>query len=567
MKISGRSVSAAAALMLTFGILLTIAAGTVSASDETVTKITKKKDVTGYTAAQISSEMGLGLSADDGFDSKQAAAAAGRGFGTIKVTGDWSGHISKDGKYTVDADWLAGIKKTVDAAASQDMYVVLSFDSKNKTSAEQKIVWSQIAESFAKYDRKVIFAGGLADVYADTYTDSKAESKAESGAESNTESKAESKAESNTESKADSVNSSANKQQGGTAVKSTINTIRAVKGCENRILLIDADDWYSVDTDANMIVSVSASGFAVNGNIFTDEDDAQLELQFGKLELGWLDYGVPVVIDGAEMSSFPKADENVKWAESFASGAKQLGVPVIFTKVGGKDDKAAVKLLSTYSDTDTTGTVIVTDEAEDKCKVAESGYVTMKAGAGGKTSGSIQLDDLLGDTDREDVKAIRFVSIDGFSFKNDKGFDSVKKLLYLDDIVGDEVVLTCAAGSTAKVRYEVLVEEHTLARDTKYLQFTEADGSGKCYARAVMMIDREEAEQASEVKFTFEIDGQVAAVSSSKFYNAVSQQGEIIKPEDGCVFVAAVIAGVPEEQVKTLTVKDIEIVKAEDGEQ
>ncbi len=512
MKINGRSVVGASAILLTLGILSAIAAGSIGTGNEIVTKVTNK-DVSKYTAAQLNADMGLGLDAGDSFDAAAAKTAKDRGFGTVKVTGDWSGHISADGSSTVDADWLAGIKTTVDAAAAQDMYIVLELDGETD---DNTAVWQQIAESFAKYDRKLIFAG---DFTADTTAD-KTDAKKPANA---------------------------------------VKAIRGVKGNADRVLLVDAADWYSTETDNYMMVAVSGESFAISGDVFTEEDGSSIREQFGKAELDWADAGIPVVVDGAAESSFAKAEENTKWAESFGLSAKKLGVPVLFDTIGGKEDKAAAKLLDIYKKTSTTGTVLEHFDAEEGTKVLNSGYADLKAGEDGKYSCTLTLDEMTGDADADSVTAVRFTGSCGFSAGDAYGKDVIKNVLTVDEI-GDSIIITSESAG-GRIKYEVLGTDHALEPDTKYLQFTAPDDSGNCYARAVMMVKYEDIADVDEVKFTFDLNGQKASVKSEKYYRAVSQQGSKLEADEDYVFVAAVISGVPEDQITGLTISDIELVK------
>ncbi|MBQ8966603.1 cellulase family glycosylhydrolase [Ruminococcus sp.] len=520
MKFSGRSLGRTAALLLAVSVLATIGAAAEGTGNEAVTKVTKK-DVSKYTAAQISADMGLGLKAGESFDAVQAAAAKNGGFSTVKVSGSWDGLISDDGSFTLDADWLAGLKAKVDAAASQDMYIILELTGGDYAKGEQKAVWSRVAEEFADYDRKLIFAGDFIEVKP-------AADKAED-------------------------------KKDDTADKKTIpQTIRSVKGSENRVLLADAGDWYTLSGEGNIIAGVDAAGFAVKGDAFTDEDAAMIENSFGKIELDWVNAGVPVIIDNAAFSGFAMAEENVKWAESFAEGAKKLGVAAVFDKVGGKEDKAADKLLKTYADTNTTGSVFTLTDTELECEVADTGYIELNGG-----KGSIALDDLFSEVKRDKVKAVRLTCSSGFSVEGEKGSDVVRKVIDIAELTGDSLSLTNSAGGYAKVKYEIFVGEDKLEAYTKYLQFTEPDGSGQVYARAVMMVKYEDIADVSSVKFTFDLDGKEASVNSSKFYHAVSQQGELTEPDEDYVFVAAVISGVPEESVEGFTIKDIELVRTQ----
>ena len=517
MKVSGHRTAQFSACLLTIAVLAAVGAAAEETGDKTVTKVTAK-DVSEYTAAQLNTDMGLGLTAGAGFDAAQAKSAAERGFGTVKIEGDWSGQVSADGSYTLDEEWLAGLKQSVDAAVGQDMYIVLSLESESDDGRAE--VWKQVTECFAKYDRKLMFAGDLSEAESD-------KNNAGSTAKSNK--------------------------------KTVIQTIRAVKGGEHRVLLVNSADWFSVETDADMMVAVSGENLNVKGTAFTDEDTDMIKTQLGKYELDWIDVGVPAVIDGTAASSFAKADENVKWAETFGSLAKQLGAAAIFDKVGGKDDKAAVKLLDTYKNTVTAGTVLESFDAEKGTKVVNSGYADLKAGAGGKLSCKLTMEELFGDADAEKVTAVRFTGGCGFRLGDEKGKESIKRVLNVDELKGESITIT-SESTWGRVHYEVLAADRVLEPYTKYLQFTEADESGKCYARAVMMVKEAEAEEASAVKFTFDMNGQSATVSSAKFYRAVSQHGEVLEPEEDHVFVAAVISGIPKEAAENLTISKIELV-------
>lgn len=96
--------------------------------------------------------MGIGMLLDDTKDiASQVAAAKKKGYGTVKISDGMSGH-------TEDTEnWLAGLKKSVDAADEEDMYIVLSLDSEDLTAEESRNIWKQTADLFKKYDRKLLF--------------------------------------------------------------------------------------------------------------------------------------------------------------------------------------------------------------------------------------------------------------------------------------------------------------------------------------------------------------------------------------------------------------------------
>lgn len=97
------------------------------------------------------------------------------GFNTVRIPTTWYQHLTYDQSkdfYTVDADWMAYVKKTVDYAYKNNMYVILNvhhenwlnverFTESTLTAAKKKLgdIWSQISEQFAGYDYHLIFEG------------------------------------------------------------------------------------------------------------------------------------------------------------------------------------------------------------------------------------------------------------------------------------------------------------------------------------------------------------------------------------------------------------------------
>lgn len=97
------------------------------------------------------------------------------GFNTVRIPTTWYQHLTYDQSkdlYTVDADWMAYVKKTVDYAYNNNMYVILNvhhenwlnvdrFTESTLTAAKKKLsdIWSQISEQFAGYDYHLIFEG------------------------------------------------------------------------------------------------------------------------------------------------------------------------------------------------------------------------------------------------------------------------------------------------------------------------------------------------------------------------------------------------------------------------
>ena len=492
MRFMGRTYAAATAIMLAYSAFFSTAASAEKTDDKRVTEVTKK-DVSGYSAAEICADMGIGVLLDDTKDiASQVAAAKKKGYGTVKISDGMSGH-------TEDTEnWLAGLKKSVDAADEEDMYIVLSLDSEDLTAEESRNIWKQTADLFKKYDRKLLFEG---DFFSRTKIGDKTDAAA---------------------------------------------AIRSIS--KDRVLVCSAaEPWSAAGFGADTIAAVSVNG----------KNSEKLLKTFERLEIAFVNKGIPVLIRGT-------APSVEKTAALFAQNAKALGIAAVMADNTNED-----KIIKTYKDSAASGTVFDTEEAEENSRIAYTGDIELKAGADGKYSRKIAVSDLLGGIEKDRVKGIRFTGSDGFTLVLDKKGTSAekecyKKVISVNDIKGDTLEVSSSDSSgTRLVEYEVLVADGRLEPYTRYLQFSEKNSDGRCYARAVMMVKYEDVAAADSVKFTFDLDGKTASVTSAKYYKAVSQQGQIIEPDEGHVFVAAVISGVPVGITDKLKVTDIELVGAD----
>lgn len=95
------------------------------------------------------------------------------GFNAVRLPAAWSAYLEADAEpYTIKADWLARVREVVDYAFANDMYVILNdhWDNgwlelncnaaaKDAVVKKEKAIWTQIANYFADYGDKLIFAG------------------------------------------------------------------------------------------------------------------------------------------------------------------------------------------------------------------------------------------------------------------------------------------------------------------------------------------------------------------------------------------------------------------------
>ena len=91
------------------------------------------------------------------------------GFNVLRVPVSWGEHLSDDGSYTIDPEWLDRVNEIVDYGLDAGMFVILNTHHEEwlfpdeahfeANSEELAKLWSQIAERFSGYNEKLIFEG------------------------------------------------------------------------------------------------------------------------------------------------------------------------------------------------------------------------------------------------------------------------------------------------------------------------------------------------------------------------------------------------------------------------
>jgi len=97
------------------------------------------------------------------------------GFNTVRIPTTWYEHLEYDESsqmYVVNSEWMDYVKKTVDYAYNQDMFVILNvhhedfinekiFTDETYAVAAKKLgdIWTQVSDTFADYDQHLIFEG------------------------------------------------------------------------------------------------------------------------------------------------------------------------------------------------------------------------------------------------------------------------------------------------------------------------------------------------------------------------------------------------------------------------
>jgi len=95
------------------------------------------------------------------------------GFNALRLPTAWHCHLVEDAEpWTIDPEWLARVKEVVNYGISNDMYVIVNdhwdngwleincnAEAKDAVVKKEKAIWTQIANYFADYGEKLIFAG------------------------------------------------------------------------------------------------------------------------------------------------------------------------------------------------------------------------------------------------------------------------------------------------------------------------------------------------------------------------------------------------------------------------
>jgi aryl-phospho-beta-D-glucosidase BglC (GH1 family) len=104
---------------------------------------------------------------------EQFKSVKNAGFNAVRIPVTWYEHLEyQNGKYHVNDTWMEYVKKTVDYAIDEDMFVILNihhedfinaaqWNENTYSIAEQKLtnIWTELAEEFKSYDQHLIFEG------------------------------------------------------------------------------------------------------------------------------------------------------------------------------------------------------------------------------------------------------------------------------------------------------------------------------------------------------------------------------------------------------------------------
>lgn len=261
------------------------------------------------------------------------------GFNTIRIPVSWYQHIyQENGTYKIDDKWMNYVKKFVDHAYNQDMFVILNihhedfinvsqFTDATLNDATQKLtgIWTRLSEEFKDYDQKLIFEG--MNEPRETIN-----STIEWG-DGNTNSW-------NYINKLNKVfidvvrgqGSAANKERllmlpGYHAGNSPV-TVRAIDvpaGSGNVALSVHAYNPYFFCMDNSEYANHTYPGKSGYG----EDYKTSLQTMFNEYKSIISEKGVPIVMGEFSASDFNNTESRVNWAKDYLSMAKDAGIPCV----------------------------------------------------------------------------------------------------------------------------------------------------------------------------------------------------------------------------------------------
>ncbi len=328
--------------------------------------------VTGKTAFEITEDMTIGWNLGNSLDCSGAAEGSGfgvdpkvaatkwgnpeptqalfdavqaGGFNTVRIPTTWYEHIKQDanGFWEIDPLWMDYVKKTVDYAYNNGMYVILNihheewinvgeFTDTTKAEASDRLedIWTQISETFADYDQRLVFEG--------------MNEPRQTGLGSSIEW---SSGDTNSRQYINDLNaifvdvvrsqgSSANKERvlmlPGYCASSDVNGVRAINvdsSYGNVALSVHAylPYFFTMDT-SNMgnheykADGSSASGYGANYR-------QELQTFFNNMKSVISEKNVPIIIGEFSASDFGNTDSRVNWAKDYLSMAEDAKIPCV----------------------------------------------------------------------------------------------------------------------------------------------------------------------------------------------------------------------------------------------
>jgi len=264
------------------------------------------------------------------------------GFNTIRIPVTWYQHLKYNestGVYEINQKWMAYVKKVVDWAYNENMFIILNVHHEEwvnapefnqqayaEASAKLRDIWSQVSEQFKDYDQHLIFEGmnepretgkggsvewGSGDDNSRTYINNLNEVFVNT-----------------VRGQGSSQNSERLLMLPGYCASSDINAINAIKIPQNSgnvALSVHAYTPYFFAMDTGEYANHNFPGADGYGNDY----ETQLRSLFSSFKAASDSKGVPMIIGEFSASDFDNTQSRVNWAKSYLTLAKQAGITCV----------------------------------------------------------------------------------------------------------------------------------------------------------------------------------------------------------------------------------------------
>lgn len=256
------------------------------------------------------------------------------GFTTIRIPVTWYKHLSYDGTYTINPEFMERVKTVVDYAYEDGLFIILNIhheswlntkdlaENQEKIGEQLEAMWTQISDCFADYDQHLIFEGMNEPRAKDTAHEWNG-----------------------TAAEYDAINylndifvntvRGRNKGNNGQRMLMIPGYAASNSGAVLDHLVIPEVDGAPVENIAISVHCYSPYNFCLSDNqtTFNPEssgDTAEITTMFRTLKSKFLDNGIPVVIgECGATNSGNNLDSRVAWFAYFGKMASDYGIPAI----------------------------------------------------------------------------------------------------------------------------------------------------------------------------------------------------------------------------------------------
>ena len=245
------------------------------------------------------------------------------GFNLIRIPVTWSGRIYREENYRIEPKWLSRVKEVVDYAYHRGAYVILNlhhedwnfpyYDNQEAACEKMRLIWKQLADTFAEYDEHLIFEGQNEPRKVGT-----------------------------------ELEWNGGDREGWDVVNATnlafVETIRSCGGRNpERYLMIPgyaanchtAISHIAVPKDDRIIVSVHAYepydfALKVDGRREWNHDTEVIDTVMTNLKTLFLDKGIPVIIGEFGAMSKENEEDRADWVRYYLDRAREIHIPCVW---------------------------------------------------------------------------------------------------------------------------------------------------------------------------------------------------------------------------------------------